>query len=73
MAKEITLSKGNLCITIYKCLIDVLFILTLALKKKLEIEPWFEMDLVLNFAMCSFINLRDPIHDQVSVPLIGMF
>ena len=42
-------------------------------KTKLEIEPWFEMDLVLNFAMCSFINLRDPIHVQVSVLLIGMF
>ena len=25
----------------------------------------FESDLVLNFAMCSFINLRDRIHDPV--------
>ena len=35
IAKEITLSKGNLCS--YKCFIDVFFILTLALKK---IEKW---------------------------------
>ena len=33
MAKEITLSKENLCTTIYKCLIDILFSLTLTLKK----------------------------------------
>ena len=25
----------------------------------------FESDLVLNFAMCSFINLRDRIHDTI--------
>ena len=37
------------------------------IKEKLENEHQFEMDLVLNFAMCSFINLCDPIHDQVSV------
>ena len=40
-------------------------------QEKLENEPRFERDLVLNFAMCSFINLRDPIHNQVSVLLIG--
>ena len=39
-------------------------------KEKLENEPWFEKDIVLNFAMCFFINLCDPIHDQVSVLLI---
>ena len=41
-------------------------------KERLENESRFETHLVLNFAMCSFINLRDPIHDQVSVLLIGM-
>ena len=41
-------------------------------KEKLQNEPRFETDLVLNFAMCSFINLCDSIHDQVSVLLIGM-
>ena len=49
MAKEITLSKGNLCI--YKCFIGVLYILTLALKKNLKNEHRFESDLALNFAM----------------------
>ena len=34
-------------------------------KGKLENEPRFESDLVLNFAMCSFINLRDRIHDKI--------
>ena len=41
-------------------------------KEKLENEHQFEVDLVLNFAMCSFIHLCDPVHDQVSVLLIGM-
>lgn len=41
-------------------------------KEKLENEPWFEKDLVLNFAMCSFTNLGDPIHDHIGVLLIGM-
>ena len=64
MAKEITLSKGNLCI--YNCFIDNLNILTFnSFKEKLENEPRFESDLVLNFAMCSFINLRYLIHDPV--------
>ena len=42
------------------------------LKEKLQNESRYEKDLVLNFAMCSFINLHDLIHDQVSVMLIGM-
>ena len=29
-------------------------------KEKLENEPRFETDLVLKFATCFFINLRDP-------------
>ena len=41
-------------------------------KEKLENEPRFETDLVLKFATCFFINLRDPIHAQVSVLLNGM-
>ena len=62
MAKKIRFQKG-ICVTIYKCFIDVLYILTF--KGKLENEPRFESDLVLNFAMCSFINLRDRIHDKI--------
>ena len=74
MAKEITLSKGNLCITIYeiKCLIVFFIHFDFGFKEKLENEPRFETGLVLNFAMCSFINLCDPIYNQVSVLLIGM-
>ena len=34
-------------------------------KGKLENESRFESDLVLNFAMCSFINLRDRIRDTI--------
>ena len=37
----------------------------LGFKEQLENEPRFEKDLVLNFAMCSFINLPDPMQDQV--------
>ena len=41
-------------------------------KEKLKNEHRFESDLVLNFAMCSFVNLRDRIHDPVIVPLIAL-
>ena len=40
--------------------------------EKLKNKPQFESDLVLNFAMCSFINLRDRVHDPVIVPLIAL-
>ena len=60
MAKTITFSKENLCI--FKCFIDVLLIFLFGAKEKLQNVPRFEMDFVLNFAMCSadfpFIGLR---------------
>ena len=51
MAKIITFLTGNLCI--FKCLIDVLKIFLFGDKEKLQDVPRFEMDFVLNFAMCS--------------------
>ena len=51
MAKAITFSKENLCI--FKCFIDVLLIFLFGAKEKLQNVPRFEMDFVLNFAMCS--------------------
>ena len=51
MAKTITFLKGNLCI--FKCFIDVLKIFLFGDKEKLQNVPRFEMDFVLNFAMCS--------------------
>ena len=51
MAKTITFSKENLCI--FKCFIDVLLIFLFGAKEKLQNVPRFEMDFVLNFAMCS--------------------
>ena len=50
MAKTITFLKENLCI--FKCFIDVLKIFLFGAKEKLQNVPWFEMDFVLNFAMC---------------------
>ena len=41
-------------------------------KEKLENEPRFETDLVLNFATCFFINLCDPHPQSTSVLLNGM-
>ena len=52
MAKKITCLKGNLLI--YKCFIDVSYIFSWALKKNYKMRPRrFEIDFVLNFAMCS--------------------
>ena len=48
MAKTITFLKGNLCI--FKCFIDVLQIFLFGANEKLQ---KFEMDFVLDFAMCS--------------------
>ena len=51
VAKTITFLKGNLCI--FKCFLDVLQIFLFGAKEKLQNVPQFEMDFVLNFAMCS--------------------
>ena len=51
MAKTITFLKENLCI--FKCFIDVLQIFLFGAKQKLQNVPRFEMDFVVNFAMCS--------------------
>ena len=51
MAKKITFLKGNLCI--HKRFIVVLYIFSFGSKRKLQNAPRFEMDFVLNFAMCS--------------------
>ena len=51
MAKTITFLKGNLCI--FKCFIDVSSIFLSGAKEKLQNVPRFEMDFMLNFAMCS--------------------
>ena len=51
MAKEITFLKGNLCI--FKCFVDVLEIFLFGAKEKLQNVPLFEMDFVLNCAMCA--------------------
>ena len=55
MAKKITFLKGNLCI--YKGFIDVLYISFFGAKEKLQNAPRFEMDFVLNFAMCSIFTV----------------
>ena len=51
MAKTLTFLKGNLCI--FKCFLDVLEIFLFGAKEKFQNVPRFEMDFVLNFAMCS--------------------
>ena len=74
MAKKITFLKGNLCI--HKCFIDILYIFSSALKKNYEIlnAPRFEMDFVLNCAMCSddFTCVRERIHDPDSVTQLAL-
>ena len=58
MAKTITFFEGNLCI--FKCFIGVLQLFLFGTNEKLQNVPWFDMDFVLNFAMCSadftFVN-----------------
>ena len=51
MAEKITFLKDNLCS--FKCFVEVLYIFSSAVKKKIQNAPRFEMDIVLNFAMCS--------------------
>ena len=65
MAKKIAFLKGNLCI--YKCFIDARFI------QKLN-APRFEMDFVLNCAMCALSRfyLPERIHDPDSVTRIAL-
>ena len=50
MAKAITFLKGNLYI--FKFFIDVLYIFLFDAKEKLLNVHRFDMDFVLNFAMC---------------------
>ena len=61
--------KANLYI--FKCLIDVLLIFLFGAKEKLQNVPRFEMDFVLNFAMCS-ADLRERIHDRDRVFRIAL-
>ena len=72
MAKTITFLKRNLCI--FKCFIDVLYIFLFGAKEKLQNVLWFEMDFVLNFAMCliSRFHLRERIHDPDTVFRIAL-
>ena len=80
MAKKITCVKGNLCV--YKCFIDVCYIFSSALRKNYKMRPGrFEMDFVLNFAMCSDyftcelicrLYLHERIHDPDSVTRIAL-
>ena len=51
MAEKITFLKENLCI--FKCFEEVLYIFSSVVKKKIQNAPRFEMEFVLNFAMCS--------------------
>ena len=51
MAKTITFLKGNF--RIFKCFINVLQIFLFGAKEKLQNVPRFQMDFLLNFAMCS--------------------
>ena len=73
MAKKITFLKENLCID--KCFIDVLYIFSSVLKKITKLNaPRFEMDFVLNCAMCSddFTCVRERIHDPDSVTQLAL-
>ena len=51
MAETRTFLKGNLCI--FNFFIDVLKIFLFGANEKFQKVPRFEMDFVLNFAMCS--------------------
>ena len=48
---KIMFLKGNFCI--YKCFINVLYIFFFGAKEKVQNAPRFEMNFLLNFAMCS--------------------
>ena len=48
---KIMFLKGNLCI--YKCFINVLYIFFFGAREKVQNAPRFEMNFLLNFAMCS--------------------
>ena len=52
MDKKITFLVG-ISVWIFKCLTDVLYIFLVCAKEKSQNAPLFEMDFVLNFAMCS--------------------
>ena len=67
MAKEITFSKGNLCI------LYVLYIFPFGAKdKQLQKAPWFEMDFVLNLPCAQLILLACRIHDPESLMWIAL-
>ena len=67
----------GISVCIFKCLPDVLYIFLFCAKEKSQNAPQFEMDFVLNFAMCHFfkragereVELRH-VHSRI---LIGQF
>ena len=72
-AQENYVLKGNL--GILQFFIDVLYIFLFGAKEKLQNVPRFELDFVLNFAMCSAdftCHLRERIHDPDSVFRIAL-
>ena len=72
--KESTLLKGNLCIYMYKCFIDVLYIFDRVFKKNWEMRPIWDrwINSIVNFCyVLSWFYLWERIHDPVRVTSIA--